>query len=60
MLDAESLKHTVSAISSLWMLIAEEALSKISNEKGEEYTLDNHIIASSNAFVHSDLLCHIG
>jgi myo-inositol-1(or 4)-monophosphatase len=42
------------------ILIVEEALGKLSNEKGEEYTLDNHIIASSNAFVHSDLLSHIG
>lgn len=41
------------------ILIVEEALGKISNEKGEEYTLENHIIASSNALVHSDLLSHI-
>jgi len=41
------------------VLIVEEALGKISNEKGEKYTLENHIIASSNAFVHTDLLSHI-
>lgn len=41
------------------ILIVQEALGKISNEKGEEYTLDNHIIASSNSLVHSDLLHYI-
>jgi myo-inositol-1(or 4)-monophosphatase len=42
------------------ILIVEEAFGKVSNEKGGEYTLDNHIIASSNALVHGNLLSHIG
>jgi myo-inositol-1(or 4)-monophosphatase len=42
------------------LLIVQEAGGKISNEKGEEYNLDEHIIASSNGFVHGDLVEHIG
>jgi myo-inositol-1(or 4)-monophosphatase len=42
------------------MLILQEAGGKISNEKGEEYHLDEHIIASSNGLVHGDLVEHIG
>ncbi|MBU4109441.1 inositol monophosphatase [bacterium] len=42
------------------MLIVQEAGGKISNEKGEEYHLDEHIIASSNGLVHGDLVEHIG
>ena len=38
------------------ILIVQEAGGKISDEKGDEYTLDNHIIASSNGFVHDDLV----
>lgn len=41
------------------VLILQEAGGKISNEKGESYSLDDHIIVSSNTFVHSDLLKNI-
>lgn len=41
------------------VLIVEEALGKISNEKGDEYSLDEHIILSSNGLVHSALLKHV-
>ena len=41
------------------ILILQEAGGKISNEKGNEYSLDNHIIACSNRLVHGDLLQHI-
>lgn len=41
------------------ILILQEAGGKISNEKGEIYSLDDHIILSSNTFVHSDLLQNI-
>ncbi len=38
------------------ILILQEAGGKISNEKGETYRLDDHIIACSNTFIHDDLL----
>lgn len=41
------------------ILIVQEAVGKISNEKGEDYTLDNHIIASSNRLIHKDLIRYI-
>lgn len=41
------------------MLIVTEALGKISNEKGDEYSLDDHIILSSNGLVHDALLKQI-
>lgn len=41
------------------VLIVEEAGGKVSNEKGEEYRIGEHIILSSNAFVHDELLKHI-
>lgn len=41
------------------VLIVEEALGKISNEEGNDYSLDEHIILSSNGFVHSALLKHV-
>ncbi|MGE4397183.1 MAG: inositol monophosphatase family protein [Sulfurimonas sp.] len=41
------------------ILIVEEAHGKVSNEKGEEYVLGEHIILSSNAFVHNELLKNI-
>jgi len=42
------------------VLIIEEAHGKVSNEKGEEYVLGEHIILSSNALVHNELLKNIG
>ncbi len=42
------------------ILIVQEAGGKITNEKGEARTLDDHIIVSSNAQVHEELLQHIG
>ncbi|MFA6191903.1 MAG: inositol monophosphatase family protein [Sulfurimonas sp.] len=41
------------------ILIVEEAGGKITNEKGEIRTLEDHIIASSNTQVHKELLQHI-
>jgi myo-inositol-1(or 4)-monophosphatase len=38
------------------LLIVQEAGGKISNENGEEYTLDDHIIVSSNTFIHETLI----
>jgi len=38
------------------LLIVEEAGGKVSNEKGEEYRLGEHIILSSNTLVHDKLL----
>ena len=38
------------------ILIVEEALGKISNENGEAYSLDDHIILSSNSLVHHTLV----
>lgn len=38
------------------ILILEEAGGKVSNEKGEGYSLDDHIIASSNGLVHEALI----
>jgi len=42
------------------ILILQEAGGKISNENGDAYSLDDHIIASSNSFVHGDLVEQIG
>lgn len=41
------------------ILIVQEAGGKISNENGDKYNLDDHIIACSNTVVHGDLLQHI-
>lgn len=41
------------------LLIVQEAGGKISNDKGDIYSLDDHIIASSNSFVHSALIKYI-
>lgn len=41
------------------VLIVEEALGRVSNEKGEAYKIGEHIILSSNAFVHDELLKYI-
>lgn len=41
------------------ILIVQEALGEVSNENGEEYSLDNHIILSSNGFVHHNLIENI-
>lgn len=38
------------------LLIVEEAGGKVSNEKGEEYRLGEHIILSSNTLLHDKLL----
>ncbi len=38
------------------LLIVEEAGGKISNENGEAYSLDEHIILSTNAYVHPALI----
>lgn len=41
------------------LLIVQEAGGKITSENGDAYTLENHIIASSNTLVHSDLIQYI-
>ena len=41
------------------VLMVQEAGGEISDERGEEYRLGGHIILSSNAFVHDELLRHI-
>ncbi|MCW8821271.1 MAG: inositol monophosphatase [Sulfurovum sp.] len=41
------------------ILILQEAGGTISNEKEERYSLDDHIIACSNTFIHDDLLGYI-
>jgi myo-inositol-1(or 4)-monophosphatase len=38
------------------ILILQEAGGKVTNEKGEPYTLDNHIFVASNSLVHDALL----
>ena len=42
------------------LLILQEAGGKFSNEKGKEYSLDDHILVSSNSLVHVDLLQALG
>lgn len=41
------------------ILIVQEAGGKISNEKGDEFSLDNYILACSNTLVHDALLGHL-
>lgn len=41
------------------ILMVEEAGGEISDENGKEYTLEKHIIASSNKLVHTALIDHI-